>query len=138
MPSTLQHFKDVFNRLDMTHLDLLDEIYDPDVKFMDPLHELSGLPKLREYYQRLYEGVISCRFDFDDEIVQDGRAALVWTMRFEHARFRKAGVMTLAGVSHLRFNDRVFYHHDYFDMGAFIYERVPVLASVIRAIKKRL
>jgi hypothetical protein len=138
MPSTLQHFKDVFNRLDATHLDRLDEIYDPDVKFIDPVHELSGLPNLREYYQRLYEGVISCRFDFEDEIVEDGRAALVWTMHFEHIRFKKEGVMTLAGVSHLGFSDRVFYHHDYFDLGAFIYERVPMLSSVIRAVKKRL
>ena len=134
----LQHFKSIFNQLDATRLYLLDEIYAPNVKFSDPVHELEGLPALRDYYQRLYEGVISCRFDFDDEIVQDERAALVWTMRFEHVRFKKAGVMTLTGVSHLRFNDRVFYHHDYFDMGAFIYERVPVLSSVIRAIKKRL
>ncbi|MCU0734874.1 MAG: nuclear transport factor 2 family protein [Methylotetracoccus sp.] len=138
MSTFLQHFKGIFNELDATRLHLLDEIYAPNVKFSDPVHELEGLPALRDYYQRLYEGVISCRFDFDDEIVQDERAALVWTMRFEHVRFKKAGVMTLAGISHLRFSDRVYYHHDYFDMGAFIYERVPVLSSVIRAIKKRL
>lgn len=134
----LQNFKKIFNQLDAAKLHLLDEIYAPDVRFIDPVHELEGLPALRDYYRRLYEGVISCRFDFDDEIVQDGRAALVWTMHFEHTRFRRTGVMTLTGVSHLRFSERVDYHRDYFDMGAFIYERVPVLSGVIRAIKQRL
>ncbi len=138
MSPILQHFKDVFNRLDATRLDLLDEIYSRDVTFIDPVHELSGLPALREYYRRLYQGVIRCRFDFDDEFVQDGRAALIWSMQFEHERFRKHGVMTLGGVSHLRFTDRVFYHRDYFDMGAFLYERVPLLSGVIRTIKRRL
>lgn len=134
----LQHFKSVFNELDANQLHRLDEIYDPNVKFIDPVHELTGLPALRAYYRKLYEGVTSCRFEFEDELVQDNRAALVWTMYFEHQRFSKAGVMSLKGVSHLRFEERVTYHHDYFDMGAFIYERVPLLSSVIRAIKRRL
>jgi hypothetical protein len=59
-------------------------------------------------------------------------------MRFQHARFRKGETRELRGVSHIKFNGKVYYHHDYFDMGAFIYERVPVLGTVIRTIKNRL
>jgi SnoaL-like domain len=138
MPIALQRFKDAFNRLNASNLDLLEEIYSPDIVFSDPVHQLQGLTELRVYYARLYEGVISCRFAFEDEIVQDQRAVLIWTMHFEHQRFRKGEMLTLTGASHLKFDERVFYHHDYFDMGAFIYERVPILSSVIRAIKKRL
>jgi len=32
----------------------------------------------------------------------------------------------------------VIYHRDYFDMGAFVYENIPVLGSVVRYTKKRL
>jgi len=65
---------------------------------------------------------------------------LAWIMRFQHARFRRGETLALHGVSHLKFRDdgKVFQHHDYFDMGAFICERVPVLGGAIRAIKSRL
>jgi len=134
----LPRFKDVFNRLDGTNLELLEGIYSPDVGFEDPVHRLQGLPALTGYYRRLYDGVMSCRFEFEDEIAQSDRAALVWVMHFQHARFQKGRMLTLAGVSHLRFGERVDYHRDYFDMGAFIYERVPLLSAVIRRIKQRL
>jgi len=59
------------------------------------------------------------------------RECLVWIMRFQHARFRAGRNAGIARVSHLKFRDagKVFQHHDYFDMGAFITSRVPVLAA---------
>jgi hypothetical protein len=59
-------------------------------------------------------------------------------MHVEHARFRRGEVITLTGASHLRFDTRISYHRDYFDMGEFLYERIPVLSAVIRHIKQRL
>ena len=134
----LADFKAAFNRLDADNLHLLEELYDPNVVFQDPVHRLKGLSALRDYYGRLYEGVVECRFDFEDELIDGDRAVLVWVMHVEHARFRKGETLHLPGASHLRFADKVTYHRDYFDMGAFIYERVPLLGSVIRGIKQRL
>lgn len=140
MSGSLDRFKTAFNQLNQDTLHLLDEIYAPDVEFRDPVHELKGLPALRAYYRRLYDGVVSCHFDFEAEVIQDPQGMLVWIMRFQHARFRRGETLELRGVSHLQFHDdgKVFKHHDYFDMGEFIYERVPVLGGVIRAIKNRL
>lgn len=140
MSGPLHRFKTVFNQLNANNLNLLAEIYAADVAFRDPVHELQGLPALRAYYGRLYDGVISCQFEFRDEIIGDHQAMLAWIMRFQHARFRPNEALDLRGVSHLKFHDdgKVFQHHDYFDMGAFIYERVHLLGSVIRMIKKRL
>jgi hypothetical protein len=140
MSGPLDRFKTAFNQLNKDTLHLLDEIYAPDVEFRDPVHELKGLPALRGYYSRLYDGVVSCHFDFEAEVIQDQQGMLVWIMRFQHARFRRGETLELRGISHLKFRDdgKVFQHHDYFDMGEFIYERVPVLGGVIRAIKNRL
>ena len=140
MSGPLDHFKDAFNRLNANTLDFLAEIYTPDVAFRDPVHELKGLPALRDYYGRLYQGVVSCRFDFEDEVIAGQQGMLVWIMRFQHARFRRGETLELRGVSHLKFrdDDKVFQHHDYFDMGEFIYERVHLLGGVIRMIKSRL
>ncbi len=140
MPGSLDHFKSLFNQLNKDNLHLLDEIYTPDVCFRDPVHALNGLPALRDYYRRLYDGVVSCQFGFEAEVIDGQQGMLVWIMRFQHARFRAGEMLELRGVSHLQFrhDGRVYNHRDYFDMGEFIYERVPVLGSVIRAIKHRL
>ncbi len=140
MPGLMDHFKNIFNQLNNNNLELLDEIYTLDVTFRDPVHALDGLPALRDYYARLYNGVVSCRFEFEAEILEGQQGMLVWLMQFQHTRFRPGETLELRGVSHLRFleDGRVNYHRDYFDMGEFIYERVPVLGCVIRAIKRRL
>jgi len=140
MSGPLDRFKTAFNQLNKDHLDLLEEIYAPDVAFRDPVHEIQGLPALRDYYGRLYQGVVSCRFDFEDEVIAGQQGMLVWIMRFRHTRFRRGETLELRGVSHLKFRDdgKVFRHHDYFDMGEFIYERVHLLGGVIRMIKSRL
>ena len=140
MSGSLDRFKTAFNQLNKDTLHLLDEIYAPDVEFRDPVHELKGLPALRGYYSRLYDGVISCRFEFEAEVIAGQQGMLVWVMRFQHARFRRGETLELRGVSHLQFHDdgKVFQHHDYFDMGEFIYERVHLLGGVIRMIKSRL
>lgn len=140
MSGSLDRFKTAFNQLNKDRLDLLEEIYAPDVAFRDPVHELRGLPALRDYYGRLYRDVVSCRFDFEDEVIAGQQGMLVWIMRFQHARFRRGETLELRGVSHLKFRDdgKVFQHHDYFDMGEFIYERVHLLGGVIRMIKSRL
>lgn len=140
MSRPLDRFKNMFNQLDKNHLELLEQIYTPDVKFRDPVHTLSGLPALRDYYGRLYEGVMSCQFTFEAEVIEGSQGMLAWIMRFQHRRFRAGETLELSGISRLQFLDdgRVHDHRDCFDMGEFIYERVPVLGSVIRAIKQRL
>lgn len=138
MNPTLERFKATFNELNADNLDRLDAIYAADVDFRDPVHALRGLDALRAYYRRLYAGVEACRFDYTDTVVQGGTAVVLWTMHLRHRRFRAGETLVLDGASHLRFGERVYRHHDYFDMGAFIYERVPVLGAVIRRIKSGL
>lgn len=142
MSTTLERFKTLFNELDAGCLGRLDEVYAPDVRFRDPVHALEGLAALRAYYARLYEGVEWCRFRYDGEVVEAGGAVVLWTMQFRHRRFRSGETLTLEGASHLEFgraaNGLVVRHRDYFDMGEFLYERVPVLGSVVRYIKSGL
>lgn len=136
--SPVETFKSVFNRLTRTNLEILDELYDPAIVFRDPLHQLQGLPVLRRYFQQQYDGVISCRFVFEDTIVQSQSAALTWTMHVKHRRFGKGQVMPLSGASHIRFREKVVYHCDYFDLGAFIYERLPLVGPIVRLVKSRI
>lgn len=136
----LDTFLDSFNHLDKTSLNLLDSIYHPDICFIDPAHTLEGLPALKRYFTALYDNVRSIRFTFDARM-QSGRQAFVtWTMEISHPRLAKGQPVTVDGCSHLTFapDGRVLRHQDYFDLGAMIYEHLPLMGSLTRTIKKRL
>jgi hypothetical protein len=47
--------------------------------------------------------------------------------------------ITIHGSSHLRFNavHQVIYHRDYWDAAEELYEKIPVLGSLMRLIKRK-
>lgn len=133
----LQRFLEVYQELDSDHLHLLDEVYAAGVSFTDPLHQVEGLPALHDYFARMYANVTSVRFDFERVLADDDEAMLTWTMHLRHPRLSPAEPLALPGATHLRFGDKVHYHRDYFDAGALLYERLPLLGGVVRAIRRR-
>lgn len=118
----------------------LDSIYDSRVLFKDPLHEIHGLDKLRNYYAEMMQGLDECHFEFDRvlDVPDEGECVLFWSMRYRHSKLAGGKLLVLTGNSHLRYSEKVYYHRDYFDAGAMLYEQVPLLGSVIGYIKKRL
>lgn len=113
-------------------------VYAEDVVFRDPARELRGRQALARYLQELYRGVLACRFEFQDELRAEGRAALTWTMYLRHGRLRPRETLALPGASFLRFADKVHDHRDYFDLGALLYERLPLIGPLVRTLKARL
>ncbi len=130
-------FQEVFQQLRHDRLALLEEVYADDVVFEDPLHRIVGLPALHDYFARMYQGVESIGFEFGEVLEAPGQAMLTWTMRMTHRRLRAGQELALPGASHIRHGTRVHYHRDYFDAGALLYERLPVLGGIVRAIRAR-
>ena len=130
-------FKKLANDLRCDNLRLLKNVYADDIHFVDPLHEVRGLVGLERYFGRLYEGVADISFDFHSEVERENEAFMSWTMSMRHKRFRPGEVLTLPGATWIRFDDKITFHRDYFDAGAMLYERVPLLGSFVRSIKRR-
>lgn len=137
MQTVVERFKQTYNRLNAQSLGLLNGLYSHDLVFQDPFHRLSGLPALTEYFAELYRHVESSSFLFEDEIVHGNSAVLIWTMALKHPKLNGGNLMTLPGSTHIRFQDKVIYHRDYFDGGAMLYEHLPLIGLVIRMIKER-
>ena len=133
----LNRFLQLFRALRHDTLHRLDEVYDERILFEDPLHRIEGRDALRAYFDRLYAGVESIDFAYGELMREPGQAMLTWTMQLRHRRLRAGELLTLPGASHLRFADRVHYHRDYFDAGALVYERLPLVGGVVRAIRRR-
>jgi hypothetical protein len=136
----LHTFLTTFNQLDKTSLNLLDSIYHPDIRFTDPAHTLEGLPALKRYFRSLYGNVRFVRFDFGTRMQSEDQAFVTWTMEMSHPRLAKGRTVAVEGCSVLTFasDGRVTIHRDYFDLGAMIYEHLPLAGGLIRTVKKRL
>lgn len=133
---SIQNF---FNALNINTLLLIDSFYAPDVQFIDPMGEIRGREKVKAYYQKMYKDVTAIRFDFSDEIVQGNDHVVTWTMYVQAKNLNGGEPVSLPGISHIRFqNGLAAYHRDYFDMGVFVYEHIPVLGRLIRFIRGRL
>ena len=134
----VEAFCRLFNELGADNLERLGEIYAPGVVFEDPLHRVEGLESLTTYFARMYEGVAAISFDFHTVLEGPGEAMFTWTMRMTHRRLRPGEELVLPGATHVRHDGgHITWHRDYFDAGAMIYERLPVLGPLVRAVRAR-
>ena len=130
----------IFNALNRDTMNLLESFYDPEIVFQDPIVHIEGLPDLRAYYVSMYESVEEIRFDIANHYIDGDRHVVSWTMTVVHERFNQGKEVVVDGVSVIHFNasDLVVYHRDYFDMGALVYEHVPLLGYVVGRVKERI
>lgn len=113
-------------------------VYHADVEFIDPLHHLNGVSALVAYFQNMYTNVASCQFVIDHVIESENEAAIYWTMTYTHKNLNGKQPIEVVGHSHLKQREgMVAYHRDYLDVGAMVYEHIPLLGRMITAIKNR-
>lgn len=135
-----QKVRNLYLRFDKKMLANLKNVYSEDIQFRDPLHALNGLQNLSDYYSGMMEDLIECRFEFHHSMeMQDrGEAILFWTIHYRHKRLASGKALELTGNTHLLFNEKVYYHRDYYDAGSLLYEHLPLLGFTIRRLKKRI
>ena len=138
--ANLDRAKDFFDKLNKNNLNLVDEFYDKKTVFQDPIHKIVGSEAVKNYYAGLYKNVEYIRFDYGKSIEAGDTVNLVWTMHLKAPALDK-NEFKVDGVSIITFGGpetKVIFHRDYFDMGEFVYERIPILKSVIGYIKAKL
>lgn len=135
----LERFLAMYQQLRAENLYMLAEVYDERILFQDPLHQLSGLAELSHYFAGLYKNIQTIQFDMSQVLMSPHHAALTWRMSFEHPKLNGGQQVQVDGMSQLVIGDsnKVTYHRDYFDVGAMLYEQLPLLGSVIKRIKQR-
>ena len=145
----IQRFKSIYNRLDNTKAAcgkipansqqfLLDQVYSENVTFKDPVHQIEGLSAYRRYMDSMYSNVVGCEFTYHDHWIGKNSATIKWDMLFRHRKLGNGKLITVRGITHVRFTDRIDYHEDVFDVGAMLYEHIPLLGRILLKIKARL
>lgn len=135
----MDKFLKVYRDLSRENVESIREIYTTDVQFIDPAHEIQGIEALLAYFKHLYENVSGVRFEFKHPVMDGSCGYVQWNMHYAHPRLKRGSDIMVPGSSFLKFADdgKVHYHRDYFDMGALLYEHLPLVGSAVAAIKRR-
>jgi ketosteroid isomerase-like protein len=116
----------------------LSQIYTDDVWFKDPFNEVQGLEQVSHIFTHMFEQVDAPRFVVTHSVLQDDQAFLTWDFLFRMRRFSD-DEQCIRGATHVRFasDGRVAYHRDYWDAAEELYEKLPVVGSLMRWLKTR-
>lgn len=133
----VDNFIELYQALNKNNLHLLGQVYGDDIIFTDPMHQISGLESLTQYFAKLYENVQHIQFEIKEVQQSDSQASLFWQMQYRHPKLNKGLLIRVDGMSQLKFNDKIYFHRDYFDLGQMLYEQVPCVGGLIRLLKTR-
>lgn len=130
--------RDFFENLTPDALAQLDAIYAPDASFKDPFNEVAGVGAIRGIFEAMYRQVNRPRFVITRSVSQGEHAFLTWEFVFSWKSDESEDV-TIRGATHIQFaaDGRVALHRDYWDAAEELYEKLPVLGSLMRWLKRR-
>ena len=129
---------DFFQSISADSARTLSLIYTDDVWFKDPFNEVQGLEQVSHIFTHMFEQVDSPRFVVTHSVLQDDQAFLTWDFLFRMRRFSDEE-QCIRGATHVRFasDGRVAYHRDYWDAAEELYEKLPIVGSLMRWLKTR-
>ncbi len=142
----INEFKQFYSDFSEEFLPRLPSIYAENVVFTDPVHRLQGLESLDAYFRGMASDLSFCHFHFEEQSGihpvpnsdTENQVYFVWRMEFSHKSLAGGKSISVRGVSRICFDDKVTFHEDFYDMGAMLYEHLPLFGRLVRFLKRRL
>ncbi len=135
--AALQRVVDFFESLTSESVGQIDRVYTAEAFFKDPFNEVRGVPAIARIFGHMFNQVDDARFVVTTQVAQGDSAFLTWDFRFRMKRFSRSE-QCIRGATHLRFaaDGRVNFHRDYWDAAEELYEKLPLLGSFMRLLKR--
>jgi steroid delta-isomerase len=126
-----------FETLSLASTTQLATIYAADAWFKDPFNEVRGINAITGIFAHMFAQVNAPRFVVTTRIAQGNEAFLTWDFLFRMKRFSTVE-QCIRGATHLKFDadGRVCFHRDYWDAAEELYEKLPVLGTLMRGLKR--
>jgi len=139
MKNAVNHIVEVFQGLTPKAVETLNAIYAPDARFKDPFNDVRGLADIQHIFRHMYVALENPRFVITERIVQGRQCFLAWEFRFCFRRFKQGREQCILGGTHLALNARglITFHRDYWDAAEELYEKLPLVGSLMRWLKRR-
>lgn len=134
----VEHIVVAFEQLQRDDVARLATLYAADARFKDPFNEVQGVVAIQAIFAHMFVALNEPRFVVHDIICQGDQCFLSWDFIFRFKRF-STDLQTVRGSSHLKLNaqGQITLHRDYWDAAEELYEKLPVVATVMRWLKRR-
>lgn len=115
------------------------DLYAPDARFIDPFNDVNGPRAIAGIFAHMFVALERPRFVVTAQLVQGCNCFLTWELHFKFKRFLRHRPQVIVGASHLVFSTQglVTLHRDYWDAAQGLYEKLPVIGSLMRWLKGR-
>ena len=134
----VQQLKIFYGKFTADTIAQLNTVYTQDVEFRDPVHTVNGSLALKHYLRGMAANLRQYHIRYLDEHIGEHSAYLTWELDYSHRFIKRGAVITVRGMSHVKFTGKIYYHEDSYDLGALLYEHLPGLGAVTRRLKKRM
>ena len=135
----LARLVDFFESIDIADAARIDSLYTADAFFKDPFNEVRGPAEIQRIFEHMFVQVAEPRFIVTTAMQNGSEAFLAWDFHFRMRRFDTHTVQLIRGATHVRFatDGRVAWHRDYWDAAEELYEKLPVIGTLMRWLKRQ-
>lgn len=129
-----------FQTLTPSTLNGLGQHYAEGATFKDPFNEVVGVPAIEAIFGAMFRQLDEPRFVVRSTLMDGSRACIVWDLEFRFKGAQPAQMQRIHGASWLEFDSsgKVVRHRDYWDAAEELYEKIPVLGTLMRFLRRRL
>jgi len=134
----VQRVIEFFEGLQASDVQRMTRYYAADAHFKDPFNEVHSCTDIERVFAHMFKSLDGPRFVIRDVMLQGDQCFLSWDFHFRMKRFARDEQL-IRGGSHLRFapDGRIAMHRDYWDAAEELYEKLPLLGSLMRWLRRR-
>lgn len=117
----------------------LPEYYAADCRFRDPFNDVRGIAAVQAIFHHMFERLDAPRFFVHERVADATRVMLTWDFEFRFRRWQPQTTQCIHGASLLTFDadGLVAVHRDYWDAAEELYEKLPLLGTLLRLLKQQ-
>jgi steroid Delta-isomerase len=131
-----QTLKTAFETLTPATLPALVALYAADARFVDPFNDVRGAAKVQAIFEHMFVQLDAPQFVVTRTIEEAGHIFMRWDFRF----IARGKAQHIHGATHFELNPAglISLHRDYWDAAQELYEKLPVLGTVLRWVRRKL
>jgi ketosteroid isomerase-like protein len=128
-----------FEQLTPADVTRLADVYREDAGFKDPFNDVQGIAAIAAVFEHMFRALDGPRFIVHSAVAEGDQCLLTWEFLFRLRRFARDREQIVRGATHLVFgpDGRIALHRDYWDAAEELYEKLPVLGTLMRWFKRR-